>query len=44
MPLSEARGLRDEITKLISDLYDNNRKKDSEEKIIQIQLKGGNFK
>jgi hypothetical protein len=45
LPMSDARGLRDEISKLLSDLYDmsqgQNKEKDSE--ILQVEIKGGSF-
>ncbi len=45
LPMSDARGLRDELSKLLSDLYvlsqDQNAEKDSE--IVQIEIKGGSF-
>jgi hypothetical protein len=44
IPLSEARGLRDEVSKLISDLYESKSRQNSEESVVQIQLKGGSFK
>ena len=45
LPMSDARGLRDEISKLLSDLYDmshdQNTAKDNE--VVQIEIKGGSF-
>lgn len=45
LPLSDARGLRDELSKLLSDLYelsqDQSNSKDSD--IVQIEIKGGSF-
>lgn len=45
LPISDARGLRDELSKLLSDLYelsqDQTNAKDSE--IVQIEIKGGSF-
>lgn len=45
LPLSDARGLRDELSKLMSDLYelsqDQSKSKDSD--IVQIEIKGGSF-
>ena len=45
LPMSDARGLRDELSKLLSDLYemsqDQANEKDSE--IIQVEIKGGSF-
>lgn len=42
IPIVEARGLRDEISKLLSDLHELNA--DKPEEIIEVQVKGGNFK
>lgn len=46
IPLAEARGLRDDISKLLADLHQLNNKaiQDSKEEIIQIEIKGGGFK
>ena len=45
LPLADARGLRDELSKLLSDLYelsqDQTNSKDSD--IVQIEIKGGSF-
>lgn len=46
LPIADARGLRDEVAKLLSDLYkysvtETNEKK---EEVIEIQIKGGSFK
>jgi hypothetical protein len=45
LPMADARGLRDEISKLLSDLYilsqDQNIAKESE--IVQVEIKGGSF-
>lgn len=43
LPISEARGLRDEIAKLLSDLYDINKTKKDKE-VLQIEIKGGSFR
>lgn len=43
LPISDARGLRDEIAKLLSDLYDINKNKKDKE-VVQIEIKGGSFK
>lgn len=42
LPISDARGLRDEVAKLLSDLYEVKNKKDKE--VIQVEIKGGSFK
>jgi hypothetical protein len=45
LPMSDARGLRDELSKLLSDLYEmsqgQNKEKDTE--ILQVEIKGGSF-
>ena len=43
LPISEARSLRDEIAKLLNELYNlkNNKK---EEDILKLEIKGGSFK
>ena len=44
IPISEARGLRDELAKLLADLHTSQTtKKDAEEPVIQLELKGGTF-
>jgi hypothetical protein len=43
LPESEARGLRDEICKLLADLKDMNSDK-KDDKIISVEVKGGSFK
>lgn len=43
LPIADARGLRDEIAKLLSDLYDINKNKKDKE-VVQIEIKGGSFK
>lgn len=42
IPIDEARGLRDEIAKLLSELYE--REKNKPEPILEVQIKGGSFK
>jgi hypothetical protein len=42
IPIDEARGLRDDIAKLLSDLYE--KEKSKPEPVIDIQIKGGSFK
>lgn len=43
IPIDEARGLRDEVAKLIADLYQTSETKNSE-KVVDIEIKGRNFK
>lgn len=42
IPIDEARGLRDDVAKLLSDLYEFEKTKP--EPVINLQLKGGSFK
>lgn len=42
IPIDEARGLRDDITRLLTDLYD--KKSQEPEQVIELQVKGGSFK
>jgi hypothetical protein len=46
LPAADARGLRDEISKLLSDLYElsNTKADDKSNDVIQIEIKGGSFK
>lgn len=46
LPMSDARGLRDELSKLLSDLYDlsQGQNKAKENEIVQIEMTGGSFK
>lgn len=46
LPIADARGLRDDITRLLADLHELSKKRDSEQKdeVIQIEVKGGSFK
>lgn len=44
IPVIEARGLRDEVSKLLSDLYDLNSKKKGEQEVIKVEITGGKFK
>lgn len=43
LPLTEARGLRDEVTKLLLELNDLKNKKISDD-VIKININGGKFK
>jgi hypothetical protein len=42
--MQEARGLRDEIAKLLSDLHELNSKDKSKEEVIKVEITGGKFK
>lgn len=44
IPIAEARGLRDEISKLLSDLYESAKDKKKESDTIQIDIRGKSFK
>jgi hypothetical protein len=45
MPIIEARGLRDELAKLLADKYQLNQEvKTDEEPVIKLEIKGGSFK
>jgi len=46
LPISDARGLRDEIAKLLSDIYELNNTKSPQkpDEVIQVEIKGGTFK
>lgn len=44
IPLNDARGLRDEITKLLSDYYALNESNSKKEEVIKVEIKGGGFK
>jgi hypothetical protein len=41
LPIMEARGLRDELAKMLVDLHSINKNK--EEPTIKVELKGGSF-
>lgn len=44
LPIAEARGLRDEVAKLLSDLHDINSSKSKEQEVIKVEITGGKFK
>ena len=46
LPIADARGLRDDITRLLSDLYELQKQKgsDATQEVIQVEIKGGTFK
>jgi hypothetical protein len=44
IPLNDARGLRDEIAKLLSDYYALNESNGKKEEVIKVEIKGGGFK
>ena len=45
LPIADARGLRDELTKLLSDLYElsQNPTKIKDSDVVEIQVNGGSF-
>jgi len=42
MPMTDARGLRDEIMSILIDLH--NLKNNIDDKVLQVEIKGGTFK
>ena len=44
LPMSDARGLRDEIAKLLVDLNTLKSKDTNKEEIIKVEITGGKFK
>lgn len=43
IPISEARGLRDEISKLLADNYEFLQNKTVVEPVFQVEINGGRF-
>ena len=45
LPISDARGLRDEVSKLLSDLHEisTTNKNTANDEVIQIEIKGDSF-
>lgn len=43
MPITDARGLRDDIAKLLADLHELSSNSSTEE-VVKIEIKGGTFK
>jgi hypothetical protein len=45
LPMADARGLRDEMSKLLSDLYEmsQGQNKSKESEIIQVEIVGNSF-
>jgi len=43
IPMPDARGLRDDIARLLLDLHELSRNKNQNE-VIQVEIKGGSFK
>jgi hypothetical protein len=44
MPMTDARGLRDEIASILIDLQEYNSKCKSDDQVLQVEIKGGTFK
>jgi hypothetical protein len=44
LPINDARGLRDDITKLLADLHELAQEQNKEPNVVQVQIKGGSFK
>lgn len=44
LPIDEARGLRDEVAKLLAELHEANTKPANDTDVIQLEIKGGTFK
>jgi hypothetical protein len=44
LPINDAKGLRDDICRLLADLHELNRDKNNDEEIINVSVKGGGFK
>lgn len=44
LPIEEARGLRDEIAKLLSDLHVLHTKESTKDDVIKVEITGGKFK
>ena len=44
LPMTDARGLRDEITKLLLDLNEIKSKDKNKEEVIKVEITGGKFK
>ena len=43
IPIGEARGLRDELTKLLADNYELLQNKTSIDPVFQVEMNGGRF-
>jgi hypothetical protein len=43
LPMTDARGLRDDIARLLLDLHELSHNKNQNE-VIQVEIKGGSFK
>ena len=44
LPIMDARGLRDDITRLLADLHElSSTNNEGDTKVIELQIKGGSF-
>jgi hypothetical protein len=43
LPMTDARGLRDDIIRLLSDLHEMSKNKNQDE-VLQVEIRGGSFK
>lgn len=44
LPIADARGLRDEVSKILSELQELHSNKKTEPEIIKVEITGGKFK
>lgn len=44
LPILDARGLRDDVAKLLADYHELAQEQNKEPNIMQVQVKGGSFK
>jgi hypothetical protein len=47
LPIADARGLRDEVAKLLADLYElssTQQATSKQDEVIQVEIRGGTFK
>ena len=46
LPIADARGLRDEVAKLLADLYElsSTQAISKQDEVIQVEIRGGTFK
>ena len=43
LPIVDARGLRDDIARLLADLHELSSSNDNKNEVLDIQIKGGSF-
>jgi hypothetical protein len=44
LPILDARGLRDDVAKLLADYHELTQEQNKEPNVMQVQVKGGSFK